>query len=181
MADFDKNIDQLCEWGLPRYNTYPATSGLQISFIDETEYEEPVTVLEFKDHAYIDADTDDNLLELYLKAARIDVENYLQKSLGIRTVQLLAQRLPKNYRLPWGPVESIETDGYTLFGEILKEGGEAVTIEYVTNASLVNDSIKVVIYQTAFNIYEVRSGRPEKYPDSMIKASLNPFRRVVFP
>lgn len=181
MADFDKNIDQICNFGLPRYDTYPATSGLQISFIDETEYEEPVTVLEFKDHAYIDDATDDNLLALYLKAARIDVENYLQKSLGIRTVQLLAQRLPKNYRLPWGPVEAIDTADYTNFGDILIEGGTDLTIEYTTNASLVNDSIKVAIYQTAFNIYEVRSGRPEKYPDSMIKASLSPFRRVVFP
>lgn len=177
--DFDKNIDQLCNFGLPRYDTYPATSGLQISFIDETEYEEPVTVLEFKDHAYIDADTDDNLLELYLKAARIDVENYLQKSLGVRTIQLLAQRLPNNYRLPWGPVESVDTADYTNFGDILIEGGTDLTIEYTTNASLVNDSIKQAIYKRAFDYYENR-GSAGQMPN-VVQMILNPFRRVVFP
>lgn len=179
--DFDKNIDQLCEWGLPRYNTHPATSGLQISFIDETEYEEPVTVLEFKDHAYIDDATDDNLLALYLKAARIDVENYLQKSLGIRTVQLLAQRLPKNYRLPWGPVETIDTADYTNFGDILIEGGTDLTIEYTTNESLVSDSIKQAIYKQAFNYYENRDSNQAVELQSIVKTILNPFRRVQFP
>lgn len=178
--DYYNNSDLLCnEFGLPRYNTYPSTSGLQVTFIDEEDYEEPVTVEEFKDHAYIDADTDDNLLELYLKAARIDVENYLQKSLGIRTVQLLAQRLPKDYRLPWGPVESVETAGFTLFGDILKEGGADVTVEYVTNAGLVNDSIRQAIYKRAFDYYENR-GSAGPMPD-IVKIILNPYRRVVFP
>lgn len=179
MADFDKNIDQLCEWGLPRYNTYPALSGLQISFIDESEYVEPVTVLEFKDHAYIDEATDDNLLALYLKAARIDVENYLQKSLGIRTVQLLAQRLPKNYRLPWGPIETIDTADYTNFGDILIEGGTDLTIDYTTNASLVNDSTKQAIYKRAFDYYENR-GSAGPMPN-VVQMILNPYRRVQFP
>lgn len=178
--DYYNNSDLLCnEFGLPRYNTYPSTSGLQISFIDESEYDEPVTVEDFKDHAYIDADTDDNLLEMYLKAARIDVENYLQKSLGIRTVQLLAQRLPKDYRLPWGPVESVETAGFTLFGDILKEGGTDVTVEYVTNEGLVNDSIRQAIYKRAFDYYENR-GSAGPMPD-IVKIILNPYRRVVFP
>jgi hypothetical protein len=177
--DFDKNIDQLYEWGLPRYDTYPVLKGLQYSFTDESEYVEPVTVEEFKDHAYIDADTDDNLLELYLKAARINVENYLQKSLGIRTITLLAQRLPKDYRLPWGPVETVSTSGFTLFGDILIEGGENVTVEYVTNASLVNDSIKTAIYKRAFDYYENR-GSSGPMPD-IVKMILNPYRRVVFP
>lgn len=179
MAEFDKNIDQLCNYGLPRYDCYPAISGLQYSFIDETEYEEPVTLEDFKDHAYIDSDTDDNLLDLYLKAARIDVENYLQKSLGIRTIQLMAQRLPKNFKLPWGPVEEIDTAGYTLFGDILIEGGTDVTIEYTTNTNLVNDSIRQAIYKRAFDYYESR-GSAGPMPD-IVKVILNPYRRVVFP
>lgn len=179
MADFDKNIDQICTYGLPRYDTYPAISGLQISFIDEDSYIEPVTVEEFKDHAYIDADTDDNLLELFLKAARIDVENYLQRSLGVRTIRLQALRLPKNYLLPWGPVESVETAGFTLFGDILKEGGTDVTVEYVTNESLVNDSIRQAIYKRAFEYYENR-GSSGPMPD-IVKIILNPYRRMVFP
>ena len=179
--DYFNNSDLLCEneSGLPRYNVYPAISGLQYSFVDESSYTEPWSLEEFKDHAYIDADTDDNLLELYLKAARIDVENYLQKSLGIRTIQLLAQRLPKNYRLPWGPVNTVTTSGFTLFGDIVKEGGTDVTIEYVTNASLVNDSIKQSIYKRAFEYYENRGSAGEM--PNVVKAILNPYRRVVFP
>ncbi len=170
---------------LPKYDTYPAISGLQYSFTDETNYVEPYALDEFKDHAYIDANTDDNLIGIYLKAARIDVENHLQKSLGIRTITLLAQRLPKNYRLPWGPVQSITTAGFTLFGDIVKEGGEDVTLEYTTNASLVNDSIKQAIYKQAFSYYENRDkySRP-KFASGLIdevKMILNPYRRVVFP
>ena len=74
--DYYKNADH-CDFGLPRYNCGPVVAGIQYSFIDEDDYEEPVTLEGFKDHAYIDSETDDNLLELYLKAARIDVENYL--------------------------------------------------------------------------------------------------------
>lgn len=177
--DFDKNIDQLCNFGLPRYDTYPSLSGLQISFTDESEYVEPWDLEDFKDHAYIDADTDDNLLALYLKASRIDVENYLQKSLGVRQVTLLAQRLPKNYLLPWGPVESVETTGFTLFGDIIKEGGKDVTIEYTTNANLVNDSIKQAIYKRAFDYYENR-GSVGELPN-IVKVILSPYRRVQFP
>lgn len=178
--DFDKNFDQIFgDWNLPRYDTYPVLSGLQYSFTDELEYVEPYSLEEFKDHAYIDADTDDNLLQLYLKAARIDVENYLQKSLGVRTITLLAQRLPKNYRLPWGPVESIATADFTLFGDILLEGGENVTIEYTTNASLVNDSIKQAIYKRAFDYYENR-GSAGPMPD-IVKLILAPYRSVKFP
>lgn len=176
--DYYRNADY-CEFGLPRYDCNPSTSGLQYSFTDESEYDEPVTIEDFKNHAYIDADTDDNLLELYLKAARIDVENYLQQSLGIRTITLLALRLPKNYRLPWGPVESIDTAGYTLFGDILKEGGTDVEIEYTTNASLVNDSIRQAIYKRGFDYYENR-GSAGPMPD-IVKMILNPYRRVVFP
>ena len=179
--DYFNNSDLLCgdEFGLPRYDTYPATSGLHISFKSEASYVEPVTVVEFKDHAYIDADTDDSLLALYLKAARIDVENYLQKSLGVRTIEIKALRLPKNYRLPWSPVQSITTSGYTLFGDLLVEGGEEITIEYVTNSSLVNDSIKQAIYKRAFDYYENRGSAGEL--PNIVKMILNPFRRMVFP
>ena len=182
--DYYKNADY-CEFGLPSYNCHPVTSGLQYSFIDEDNYVEPWNLQEFKDHGYIDADTDDNLISLYLKAARIDVENYLQKSLGIRTIQLLALRLPKNYRIPWGPVESIATAGFTLFGDILKEGGEDVTIEYTTNASLVTDSIKQAIYKQAFNYYENRDSNLMTNQgtslESVTKAILNPYRSIKFP
>lgn len=181
MADYYRNFDQLFDVAFPTYTTYPATAGLQVTVTDETSFVEPCTVLEFKLHGYIDTDTDDALLALYLKAARIDVENYLQKSLGIKTIQLMALRLPANYTLPLGPVASITTAGYTKLGDILIEGGESVTIEYTTNASLVNDSIKQAIYKQCFNYYENRDSNEPVALQSVTKVILNPYRAVKFP
>lgn len=181
--DYFRNFDLLCN-DLPT-SCYPAISGLQISVIDESNYVEPVSVEEFKAHGYIDTDTDDSLLDLYLKAARIDVENYLQKSLGIRTIRLMALKLPTNYRLPWGPVETIVSSGFTNFGNILIEGGTDVTVEYTTNASLVNDSIKGAIYKQCFNYYENRDSNVMTTQgtslESVTKVILNPYKAVKFP
>jgi hypothetical protein len=106
------------------------------------------------------------------------VEKYLQKSLGVRTFNLLALYLPKNYRLPFGPVEEIFTTGYTLFGDILKEGGKDVNIEYSTNASLVNDSIIQAIYKQAFNYYENRDSNGPVNLDNVVKKILDPYRVI---
>jgi len=178
MADYEKNIDQLSEFLLPSYQNSNRASGLDVSFVDESEYVEPYSLDEFKDHAQIDFATDDNLLELYLKAARIDVENYLQKSLGIRTVNLLALTLPKNYRLPFGPVDSISTIGFSNFGDLLVEGGENINIEYVTKVTLVNDSIKQSIYKQAYNYYENRNSNEPTQMDSIVKVILNPYKSI---
>jgi hypothetical protein len=175
--DFDKNIDQLCNPLFPVY-TRDRVSGLQLSIINESEYVDPWDLDDFKDHAKIDFATDDNLLAMYLKAATIDVEKYLQKSLGVRTFNLLALYLPKNYRLPFGPVEEIFTTGYTLFGDILKEGGKEVDIEYSTNASLVNDSIIQAIYKQAFNYYENRDSNGPVNLDNVVKKILDPYRVI---
>ena len=174
MADFDKNCDQLNSL-FPVYER-SRVSGLQLTIINESEYVDPWDLDDFKDHAKIDFATDDNLLELYLKAATIDVEQYLQRSLGVRTFNLLALTLPKNYRLPFGPVAEIFTAGFTLFGDILKEGGKDVNIEYSTNASLVNDSIIEAIYKQAFNYYENRDSSTDMPLDNIVKKILRPYR-----
>jgi hypothetical protein len=175
--DFDKNIDQLCNPLFPVYER-SRVSGLQLSIINESEYVDPWDLDDFKDHAKIDFATDDNLLELYLKAARIDVEQYLQRSLGVRTFNLLAMTLPKNYRLPFGPIAEIFTTGFTLFGDILKEGGKDINIEYSTNASLVNDSIIEAIYKQAFNYYENRDSNEPVQLQSIVKVILAPYRVI---
>ena len=135
-------------------------------------------VEEFKDHGYIDCDTDNNLIAMYLTAARIDVENYLQKSLGARTVQIKAISLSDNFMLPWGPVDEAITD-HELFGDILRKGGRDITVAYTTNATLVNDSIKNAIYKHAFNYYENRDSNQSAELDSVTKKILSPYRRVV--
>lgn len=182
MADFDKNCDQINLSGLPVYER-TGVSGLQIQFTSESSYVEPYNFNDFKEYARIDFDTDDNLLNLFLKSARVDIERYLQKSLGIRTIQLSALRLPKNYLLPYGPVNSITTPSFTLVGDIVKEGGTDVTITYVTNASLVNDSIKKAIYQQALHYYDNRDkyGQLTGTVTDEVKMILYPFKMIQFP
>ena len=176
MADFDKNCDQLNAL-FPVYER-DRVSGLQVTITSEAYYVEPYDLDDFKDHASIDFATDDNLLSLYLKAARIDVEQYLQRSLGVRTINLLALHLPKNYRLPFGPVATITTSGFTLFGDILKEGGKDLNLEYITADTLVNDSIVQAIYKQAYNYYENRDSNEPVQLQSIVKAILAPYRAI---
>jgi hypothetical protein len=179
MAGYEYNEDMLGDI-LPVYE-YQGATGVQVTFTSESNYFEPFGVEDFKDYARIDYDTDDNLILLFLKSARQNIEQYLQKSLGVRTVRLLALHLPKNYKLPYGPINSITTAGYTLFGDLLKEGGKDIDITYVTNSSLVNDAIKQAIYRQAYHYYEHRED--EMKPDlvSEVKLLVNPYKRIVFP
>lgn len=181
--DFYTNADQLFDLGLPVYGVSDRASGISMRF-DDSYYDYPYDLDDFKDFARIDTDTDDNLLTLFLKSATREVEQYLQKSLGIRTITLFALRLPKNYKLPFGPVATITTSGYTLFGNLLKECGTDLEIEYITDASLVNDHIINAIYKQALHNYENR----EVYKDNPMGGLLNEvqmmlatYRDVTFP
>jgi hypothetical protein len=182
MAHYDQNIDSLNSTGLPIYEK-AGTQGLQVTFTSESGYVEPYDLDDFKDYARIDFDTDDNLLAIFLKAARVDVERYLQKSLGIRTISLTALKLPKNYVLPYGPVQSVSTTGYTNVGDILKEGGIDVVIEYISNASLVNDSITKSIYAQALHYYEYRNKFSQLQGTIVdeVKMCLYSFKKIQFP
>lgn len=181
--DFYKNADIQETSGLPRYGLSDRVSGLQFQF-DDSYYIEPWDIDDFKDFARIDGDTDDNLLALFLKSARITVEQYLQKSLGVRTVLLFAQKLPKNYLLPWGPVDTIITEGFTKFGDILKEGGEDVELEYTTSG-LINDTILTAIYKQAFSLYENRDRyKDPKFAGGLVdevRMLLAPFKHLQWP
>ena len=176
---YDYNEDMLVNI-LPTYQ-YKGASGLQVTFTSEEDYVEPYDLEDFKDYSRIDFDTDDNLIELFLKSARQNIEQYLQKSLGIRTINLIALNLPKNYKLPFGPIESITTEGYNLFGDLLKEGGKEINITYVSNASLVNEAIKQAIYRQAYHYYENREANTKPDLLNEVKLLVNPYKRIVFP
>ena len=179
MAGYEFNEDMLGDI-LPVYD-YQGATGLQVTFTSEASYVEPYNVNDFKDYATIDFDTDDNLILLFLKSARQNIEQYMQKSLGVRTIRLIALHLPKNYKLPYGPIQSITTAGYNLFGDLLKEGGKDIDITYVTNASLVNDAIKQAIYRQAYHYYEFREEGSKANLLNEVKLLVNPYRRIVFP
>jgi len=146
MADFFKNSDY---FDCARANRI--ARGIQYDTVVDLATE-PVDLQFFEDHAKIDFDTDDTLCEAYIKAARQELEKWSQLSFGVKTMRLRALELPDNFRLMYGRVDTVTTPGYTNFGDILKEGGYYVDIEYTT-IGIMNEDIKVAICRKAASIY----------------------------
>lgn len=175
--DYYKNIDKICVHG--HYNL--SASGIQYSVIADLE-EEPVTLEFFKQHARIDFDTDDTLCEIYIKTARQALEKWSQLSFGVKTIGLTALSLPKNYRLMFGKVDTIMTANFTNKGDILKEGGLDVDIEFTTK-DWIDDTIRVAIARYAAGLYINRETVTEtKYSAQSLqdeaKTMLQPYRNI---
>lgn len=154
--DYYKNIDKLCAEQKPVYTI----SGVQY-FVDTDLEDEPVTVSFFKQHARIDYNTDDNIIENYLKAARQELEKWTQLSFGVKTMRMIALSVPNNYRLMFGKVDEILTSGYSNFGDILLNGGRNIDIKYTT-LDWIDETIKIAICRYAAGLYLNR----EPYIDS---------------
>lgn len=147
--DYYKNVDHLaCN------ENRLIASGVQYQTITDLTVE-PVTVDFFKEHARIDFDTDDNLVAVYLKSARQFLEQWSQLSFGVKTIGLTALSLPKNYKLMHGKVDTILTAGFTNVGDILKEGGTDIDIEFTTK-DWIDDVVKVAICRYAAGLYVFR-------------------------
>ena len=177
--DYYKNVDKLGCYG---YADRLTASGIQYSVIEDLE-EEPVTLEFFKQHARIDFDTDDTLAAVYLKAARQELEQWSQLSFGVKTMGLTALSLPTNYKLMFGKVDTIETEGFTNKGDILKEGGTDIDIEYTTIGTI-NDAIRIAICRYAAGLYINRETVTEtKYSAQSLqdeaKTMLNPYRNII--
>src|SRR6478609_6960140 len=177
MADFYKNCDKICNG----VNGQLYASGIQYSVIADLATE-PVDLAFFKQHARIDFDTDDNLCAVYLKAARQELERWSQLSFGIKTMGLTALSLPTNYRLMFGKVDEVTTEGYTNKGDILKEGGTDIDIEYTT-LGVIDDAIRIAICRYACGLYVFRENVVESkynYQGLMDEAQrmLNPYRNI---
>ena len=87
---------------------------------------EPIDVAFLKKQARIDFNTDDELLEPYIKASRQYLEGWSQLSFGEKTIRFMALKVPNKWALVNGPYVSIETvgSGFRLFGQtLLKDGG----------------------------------------------------------
>lgn len=177
MADFYKNYDQI-----KTQEDCPAT-GIQYTIDTDTPLgSEPVDIDFFKKHARIDFDTDDELVQAYITAARIALEQYAQKSFGPKTMIITAEYLPPKWRLMYGPVDAIATADFTNVKDILQEGGADIEVEY-TSLGLVNDDIRIAICRYAAGLYTFR----ENVVDSKIvpqmefdaaKAMIKPYMNV---
>lgn len=109
----------------------------------------------FKNHARIDFDTDDTLCNSYIKAARQYLEKFTQLSFGVKTMVLKAVRIPDNYKLMFGPVDTITSTGFANFGDNVVEGGEDVEIEYTT-LGIPDETIRIAICRYALGLYVFR-------------------------
>lgn len=175
--DYYKNIDKLGCIGLVPLSA----SGIQYSVVADLEIE-PVTLEFFKQSARIDFETDDTLCEVYIKASRQYLEQWAQLSFGVKTIGLTALSLPTNYRLMYGKVDTIETDGFTNKGDILKEGGTDIDIEYTTK-DWIDDTIRIAICRYAAGLYIFRENVVESkynYQGLMDESQrmLNPYRNI---
>lgn len=139
MADFYKNCDKICDDAI----MHKSASGVQYYTVTDLSTE-PVDLDFFKQHARIDFDTDDALCAVYIKSARRELEMWSQLSFGVKTMGLLALELPKNYKLMFGKVDTIVTANFTNFGDILKEGGSDINIEFTTK-DWIDDTIRIAI------------------------------------
>jgi len=177
MADFYKNCDKICD---VHYGHLTA-SGVQYSVIEDLE-EEPVTLEFFKQHARIDFDTDDTLCEIYIKSARQYLEKWSQLSFGVKTMGLTALSLPTNYKLMFGKVDEVTTANFTNKGDILKEGGTDIDIEFTTK-DWIDDAIRIAICRYAAGLYIFRENvveskyRAEGLMDEA-KNMLNSYRNI---
>lgn len=176
--DYYKNIDHLgCTSNGSRY-----ASGIQYQVIEDLTVE-PVSLDFFKQHARIDFDTDDSLCEIYIKAARQALEQWSQLSFGVKTIGLTALSLPNNYKLMFGKVDTILTANFTNKGDILKEGGTDIDIEFTTKG-WIDDTIRVAIARYAAGLYINRETVTEtKYSAQTLKdeakSMLQPYRNLV--
>lgn len=176
--DFYRNIDQL---GSENSTDQYYAKGVQYSVVDDL-VTEPVTLDFFKDHARIDFDTDDTLCTSYIKAARQYLEQWSQLSFGIKTIRLTALQLPKNYRLMFGKVNTITTANFTNVGDILKEGGNDINIEFTT-LDWIDETIKIAICRYAAGLYINRENITDtKFSGQALideaKVMLQPYRNI---
>ena len=200
MADYHLNsdyfgCDTISSRGLGRIGgPLSAVEGVEYSVISDLS-QEPVTLSEFKFHCRIDFAVDDNLLALYLKAAREYLEQWSQLSFGVKTIRFTAIRIPDRYKLMFGPYTAVTDPDRTLFGakgDILMQGGTDIDIELTSgwpNDEL-PEAIKVAICRYAAGLYAVRenliysvNGVPHEPSEVMDEAQkmLNPWRNITWP
>lgn len=176
--DYYKNVDYL-----DSCIGHGTARGVQYSVVDDLDME-PITLEFFKDHARIDFDCDDHLILSYLKAARQYLERWAQLSFGIKTMKLTALELPDNYRLMFGKVDTVITAGYTNVGDILKEGGKDIDIEFTT-LDWIDETIGTAICRYAAGLYINRETTDSKMSSQGLidqsKEMLRPYMNIIFP
>jgi len=150
--DYYKNVDHFC------HNTESRTAKAVEYHVLEDLLTEPIGIIEVKEHLRVDYNNDDNLIKLYITAARQYLERYTQRSFGVKRFSFQALSIPDNYKLMYGPINEVfDRDN---FGDTIINGGDRVSFEFTTKDTLINDNIRNAIAMEAANRYMIREGIP---------------------
>lgn len=189
------NSDLLCDrQSIGRIGSLEqAVQGVDYSVVVDL-VQEPVILEEFKQHARVDFNTDDNLIARYLKAAREYLEEWSQLSFGVKTIRFTALRVPDKYKLMNGPYTAISDPNRTLFGakgDTLMQGGREIDVTLTTGwPAGLPETIKVAICRYAAGLYAVRenliysvNGVPHEPTQVMDEAQkmIRPWANITWP
>jgi len=177
--DYNRNFDWI---GIPNLNSRNDVSGVR--YLVVTPGAQIIDSATFKLHARIDFDTDDALVDLYIKAAQEALEAWSQLSFAVRTMRFTALSVPNNFKLMFGPVDTITTLGFSNNGDLLVEGGENVDIQFTTLGMANNAAIQVAVARYAAGLYVHRENILDTKinPNAEFDASkeiLSPFMNII--
>lgn len=153
--DYNRNFDVLAFLGIPADANIYEASGVRYTVVTPSA-NDLISLDFFKEHARIDFDTDDTLAQAYIKAAQEYLEQWSQLSFGVRTMRLTALALPNNYKLMFGPVNEVTTEGFENIGDILKTGGRDIDIQFTTLGLASNNTLKIAVARFACGLYVYR-------------------------
>lgn len=156
--------------------------------------DELVTLEEVKQQGRIDTDEEDDLLTMYISAAREMIEAYLNVSLVQCTVTANLRNDLGDMYLPYGPVIAVTSfvqdnspmvpipaEYYRLAGaefkRIVTAFCEPITVVYTAGYTTVPDYLKVAVLQQVAFMYQNR-GDVQKVISPQVQQSLYKYRRV---
>jgi hypothetical protein len=148
--------------------------------INSTTGSEIISTSEFKDYARISNSTDDTLIGIIIKQARIWCENYISRDIVAKNRTYYLDETNGIFDIPFGPIASISSvtvDGttvtdYTMEGldnETIDLDGpaEKVKVTYVTSG-LDDELLQQAIKQFAVTLYDNRHDYVEGKSGDMV-------------
>lgn len=162
--------------------------------INSTTGSEIVSTSDFKDYARISGSTDDSLIAIILKQARIWCENYISRDIVAKNRTYFIDETNGIFDLPFGPIASISsvtiegvaTTDYSFIGldnETIDLDGSAeeVKVTYITNG-LDDELLQQAIKQFASTLYDNRhdyvEGKSGDSVPSETKVILNAYKNM---
>lgn len=137
------------------------TTGMSVSRVETGP--EPVDLVALKSHLQIDFPDHDDLLAMFLVAAREEVEKYCGITLVDSEYKVRWESLSSDV-IPYGPVIAITSDisDYTKTGldypSIKADSSEPVEIEYTAGFVTVPAGLKLAIIKLASDNFTLRTG-----------------------